>query len=286
MSRIFSGIPLPLSVTEISTSLPTFFTCSSTHFSGDGCTASTALFSRFKSTCESSVGLQSIRSDFSTGATRNSTEYLGCTVTEAADGKQALDIRARDRFGAIVTDVRMPRVNGVKLVHQLHLSGRYIPIVIFVSGYLDLTPPDAFNLGVEAVISKPCEKKELIGAVKRSLLRRQLLFEPSVAVDPPAPDNYIREAYALGATASHVALGRGGVSLEVHHSIVANSSIGFSLSFAIEALTHLAGWGVLRWCEHSPDSSRVGIEFMRLDEENLRQFAQWLEELDPVSFIP
>jgi len=43
---------------------------------------------------------------------------------------------------------------------------------------------------------------------------------------------------------------------------------------------------VLRWCEHSPDSSRVGIEFMRLDEESLRQFAQRLEELDPVSFIP
>jgi len=194
LSRIFSGIPLPLSVTEISTSLPTFFTCSSTHFSGNGCTASTALFSRFKSTCEISVGLQSIRSDFSTGATRNSTEYLGCTVTEAADGKEALDILARDRLDAIVTDVRMPRVNGVELVHQLHLSGRYIPIAIFVSGYLDLMLPDAFNLGVEAVMSKPCEKKGkkgLSGAVKRSLLRRQLIFEPSIAVDPPAPDNYI-----------------------------------------------------------------------------------------------
>jgi len=152
------------------------------------------LFSRFKSTCEISVGLQSIRSDFSTGATRNSTEYLGCTVTEAADGKEALDILARDRLDAIVTDVRMPRVNGVELVHQLHLSGRYIPIVIFVSGYLDLMLPDAFNLGVEAVMSKPCEKKGkkgLSGAVKRSLLRRQLIFEPSIAVDPPAPDNYI-----------------------------------------------------------------------------------------------
>ena len=261
--------------------MPTFFTCSSTHFSGNGCTASTALFSRFKSTCEISVGLQSIRSDFSTGATRNSTEYLGCTVTEAADGKEALDILARDRFDAIVTDVRMPRVNGVELVHQLHLSGRYIPIVIFVSGYVDLALPDAFNLGVEAVMSKPCEKKDLGGAVKRSLLRRQLissLRSPSILP--------LLIITSLGATASHVALGRGGVSLEVHHSIVANSAIGFSLSFATEPLTHLAGWGVLRWCEHSPDSSRVGIEFMRLDEESLRQFAQWLEELDPVSFIP
>ena len=212
--------------------------------------------------------------------------HLGCTVTEAADGKEALDILARDRFDAIVTDVRMPRVNGVELVQQLHLSGRYIPIVIFVSGYVDLTLPDAFNLGVEAVMSKPCEKKDLIGAVKRSLLRRQLIFEPSITVDPPAPDNYIREAYPLGATASRVALGRGGLSLEFYHGIALDSPIGFSLSFAAGSLTHLAGWGVLRWREQSPDSSRVGIEFMHLDEESLRQFAQWLEENYPVSFIP
>jgi len=117
-------------------------------------------------------------------------------------------------------------------------------------------------------------------------LRRQLIFEPSITVDPPASDNYIREAYSLGATASHVAIGRGGLSLEFHHGIALDSSIGFSLSFAKGSLTHLAGWGVLRWREHSPDSSRVGIEFMHLDEGSLRQFAQWLEENDPVSFIP
>jgi len=104
--------------------------------------------------------------------------------------------------------------------------------------------------------------------------------------DPPAPDNYIRETYSLGANASHAALGRGGLSLEFHHGIALDSSIGFSLSFATGSPTHLAGWGVLRWCEHSPDSSRVGIEFMHLHEQSLRQFTQWLEENDPASFIP
>ena len=37
------AIPFPLSITEISTSEPTFFTSTSTHFSGNGSTASTAL---------------------------------------------------------------------------------------------------------------------------------------------------------------------------------------------------------------------------------------------------
>ena len=45
---------------------------------------------------------------------------LGCSVTEAADGKDALDAIARQPFDAIVTDVRMPRIDGVRL-GKIHL---------------------------------------------------------------------------------------------------------------------------------------------------------------------
>jgi CheY-like chemotaxis protein len=212
--------------------------------------------------------------------------HLGCFVAEAPDGKEALDMLARDRYDAIVTDVRMPRVDGVELVQQLHKTGRYIPIVIFVSGYVDLTLPDAFNLGVEAVMAKPCEKKDLLDAVKRSLLRRQLVFEPSTPIDPPAPENCIHQTCPFDIAASPVALGRGGISLDLPNTGIAEPIIGFALSFAKGPLTHLAGWGILRWSEHSPGSSRIGIEFLHLDKESLIQLAQWLEKNDPVSFIP
>jgi len=74
------AIPFPLSITEISTSAATFVTLTSTHFSGDGCTASTALFNKFRSTCEISVGRQSMSSDCSTGDTRLLT--LPCVLPE------------------------------------------------------------------------------------------------------------------------------------------------------------------------------------------------------------
>lgn len=211
---------------------------------------------------------------------------LGCTVTEAADGKEALDELARERFDAIVTDVRMPRVDGVQLVHQIHSSGPYTPVIIFVSGYLDLTLPDAFDIGVEAVLSKPCEKKELINAVQKSLQRRDLNFAPLAVVAPPAPENYIREDFPRGVTPSQVALGRGGMSLNVNQRITSESIVGFSLSFAEGTLTHLEGWGFLRWSQNSPDASRIGIEFLYLDDESLVQFARWLKDYSPVSFIP
>src|SRR5438477_3488597 len=211
---------------------------------------------------------------------------LGCTVTEAADGKEALDALARERFDAIVTDVRMPRVDGVQLVHQLHGSGPYTPVIIFVSGYLDLALPDAFDIGVEAVLSKPCEKRELIEAVQKSLLRRDLHFEPLAPIAPPSPENCISENFPRALSASQVALGRGGVSLDVTHYNASEAFIGFSLSFAEGTLTHLAGWGSLRWSENSSDASRIGIEFLHLDDESLLQLARWLKDHSPVSFIP
>src|SRR5206468_1886725 len=75
---------------------------------------------------------------------------LGCHVAEAADGREALDLLSREPFDVIVTDVRMPRVTGIELVQELHRTGRYTPVAIFVSGYMDLELPDAFDLGIEA----------------------------------------------------------------------------------------------------------------------------------------
>jgi CheY-like chemotaxis protein len=211
---------------------------------------------------------------------------LGCIVTEAADGKEALDAIARERFDVIVTDVRMPRVDGVQLVRQLHLCGHYTPVVIFVSGYVDLPLPDALDLGVEAVMSKPCEKKDLIDAVRRSLLRKDLIFEPPADVTPPAAENCIHEDFSRSATASDVAVGRGGMSLNLRLRSIPDSTIGFSLSFTQGPLTHLTGWGSLRWSENASEGSRIGIEFLYLDEQSLAQLARWFQDFPPVSFIP
>jgi hypothetical protein len=159
-------------------------------------------------------------------------------------------------------------------------------VVIFVSGFVDLALPDAFDLGVEAVLSKPCEKTELISAVQRSLLRRDLIFDPPQAVAPPSAENYLRENFPRGLTASQVALGRGGLSLDVHQKMITDSPVGFSLSFAEASLMNLTGWGLMRWHENFPGSARIGIEFLHLEDESLRQFTHWLEQNSPVSFIP
>ena len=40
----------------------------------------------------------------------------GFTVTEVADGQQALDLARRDRFDLVLSDVHMPNLDGIALI--------------------------------------------------------------------------------------------------------------------------------------------------------------------------
>lgn len=48
---------------------------------------------------------------------------MGCAVTTAADGKQALDILAKEEFVLVISDIRMPNMNGVSLLDCIESRG-------------------------------------------------------------------------------------------------------------------------------------------------------------------
>jgi hypothetical protein len=86
---------------------------------------------------------------------------------------------------------------------------------------------------------------------------------------PPAAENCIRQDFSRIVTASEVAVGRLGISLNLAQRVVPDSTIGFSLSFTRGPHTHLARWGALRWCENGPEGSLIGIEFLSLDPDTI-----------------
>jgi len=57
----------------------------------------------------------------------------GHQIVEASDGAEALELLYAQRFDLVITDFVMPRLNGLKLVDQLHpLQPR--PPIIFITG--------------------------------------------------------------------------------------------------------------------------------------------------------
>ena len=95
----------------------------------------------------------------------------GFHVTLAADGAAALEECSRAHFDLLLTDVRMPNVDGVSLVRQLKQTHANMPIVV-LSGYM--TKEDFGNLrqlGVPAssILEKPIAFTNLRDTVRAAL---------------------------------------------------------------------------------------------------------------------
>ena len=92
----------------------------------------------------------------------------GHNVLEASNGAEAMEITRNFNLDLVVTDLRMPVVNGLRLIRALRDTGDQIPIIA-VSG------PNADQLmlaedyGANAALAKPFGKQEFLGLVDRVL---------------------------------------------------------------------------------------------------------------------
>ncbi len=88
----------------------------------------------------------------------------GFAVQEAADGMEALAAVARARPALVVSDVRMPGVDGAELAQRLQAHDPPVPIVL-TSSDRDADP----RLPGVPFLPKPVDLDELRAAVRRLL---------------------------------------------------------------------------------------------------------------------
>lgn len=117
-------------------------------------------------------------------ARRSVLEELGHRITTAATAADALDQFHRQPFDLVVTDYKMPRMNGVELIARLRREAPVIPVIL-ISGYVDALGLSEDNTGADAVIQKSAnEVSHLVRAVNR-LLRRPPAKKPTGSEPPP-----------------------------------------------------------------------------------------------------
>jgi signal transduction histidine kinase len=95
-------------------------------------------------------------------------EELGYRVTAAENGRAALELLSRDsRFDLLLTDVFMPGLSGIDVVHAVRDLG-CAPRVLYATGFADL---GAYRPGLEGedMIRKPYRMADLAARVDRAL---------------------------------------------------------------------------------------------------------------------
>ena len=106
-------------------------------------------------------------------------EELGCVVTPASDGKQALD-RFREskegHFDLVLMDVMMPVMNGLEAANAIRSLSRAdsktIPIVALSANAFDEDIKRSLASGMNAHLSKPIEPEKLTETLARMLAEK------------------------------------------------------------------------------------------------------------------
>ena len=96
-------------------------------------------------------------------------EKSGYDVTVAADGQEALVALGEKNFDLIISDLRMPNLNGMELMEELKRRKINLP-VIFITAYGEVESyMDLMNLGAFEYINKPVKGQEILGIVRKAL---------------------------------------------------------------------------------------------------------------------
>lgn len=96
----------------------------------------------------------------------------GYQVDTAVDGKEALRIFCPVRHVIVVTDLKMPRVSGMEVLRTVKQRSPATPVILTTAlGEISLAK-EAMKAGAHAIIGKPFDRDQLIGAVQEAISQR------------------------------------------------------------------------------------------------------------------
>ena len=120
-------------------------------------------------------------------------EELGYKVFTARSGEEALELYAAGKFDVVVTDFKMPKMDGIELIKTIRNSDEHARIIM-LSGFVEPLGLDEKTTGADVVIAKSSgEVGNLVRSVSR-LLAKRVTKKPPASQNGPPPKNRATKA--------------------------------------------------------------------------------------------
>lgn len=101
----------------------------------------------------------------------------GFLIISAKDGKEGLKLLSKKTFDLVLTDLRMPDMDGIEVLKKVKEIGPDIEVIV-ITGYGTIKSAiEAIRHGAYDYIEKPFSPEELLNVVERSIERRNLILE-------------------------------------------------------------------------------------------------------------
>ena len=95
----------------------------------------------------------------------------GCNAMIATSGEEALEVLKKERIDLVITDVKMPVMDGFELLKNIKKDYPQIGTVVMTAFGDAYTVRDALLLGADEYITKPFKSFEIMMVVERAYWR-------------------------------------------------------------------------------------------------------------------
>jgi two-component system response regulator YesN len=90
-----------------------------------------------------------------------------CIAAEAKNGQEALDILQKDRIDLIITDIKMPKIDGIELLKEVNEKS-LCPCVVLLSDYEDFAyAKQGIQYGAFDYLGKPAGYEDIAGLLDK-----------------------------------------------------------------------------------------------------------------------
>jgi CheY-like chemotaxis protein len=127
-------------------------------------------------------------------ARRSVLEELGHKVMTSGAPLEALELCGRQRFDVVVTDYKMPKMNGVEFITRLRKQHPAMSVIL-ISGFTDTLGLNEANTGADVVIQKSShEVSHLVRSVNRLLRKGHQPVRKPAASQSSKTDKAVRRS--------------------------------------------------------------------------------------------
>jgi CheY-like chemotaxis protein len=218
-------------------------------------------------------------------------QRAGFNTIEASNGTEAFEIFKKQKIDLIISDIQMPGGNGVELLDNIRKQHLEVPIVLFLTGFAEITVEEAYKKGAEALFAKPFDFKAVLKTVFLSLepkggrwqhrsWRGDLSFNVELKFNG---FETARIGKVLNLSQGGLFVCADGVNPKV------DDAIEFKIQFTEGTVLIIEGRGVVKWVRPGTNSEYpvgFGIEFIELSDKARGEIIELINFLKTTQHLP
>lgn len=137
-------------------------------------------------------------------------------VLTAVDGRHAVETLEKHAVGLVISDVQMPNMNGLALLHEIKSRWPHVPVLLMTAYGVISQAVEAMREGAADYLVKPFEVSDLISKVARTMLPASFSGNgDAVTSDPQSQELFALALRVAPTTATVLISGESGTGKEV-----------------------------------------------------------------------